>query len=83
MALVSIDLVLIFSISPFLLVISIHADDERSQVSWGAWPQAGQHQMNTGEDVAYKSALQNKKYMMGVSPHFYTSKNPLLSASLQ
>ncbi|KAH8899905.1 glycoside hydrolase [Thozetella sp. PMI_491] len=41
--------------------------------SWGAWPQAGQQKMNTGEDTAYKSALQGKKYMMGVSPHFYTN----------
>ena len=39
--------------------------------------------MNTGEDVAYKSTLQNKKYMMGVSPHFYTSKKTLLLAALQ
>lgn len=29
--------------------------------------------MNTGEDVAYKNALRGKKYMMGVSPYFYTS----------
>jgi hypothetical protein len=42
-------------------------------VSWGAWPQAGQQKINTGEDVAYKSALKGKKYIMGVSPYFYTS----------
>ncbi|KAJ9165719.1 Glycoside hydrolase [Coniochaeta hoffmannii] len=41
--------------------------------SWGAWPQAGQTKMNTGEDIAYKQALQGKKYMMGVSPYFYTN----------
>ncbi|KAB5582809.1 glycoside hydrolase [Coniochaeta sp. 2T2.1] len=41
--------------------------------SWGAWPQAGQQKMNTGEDVAYKNALRGKKYMMGVSPLFYTN----------
>lgn len=29
--------------------------------------------MNTGEDIAYKNALRGKKYMMGVSPYFYTS----------
>jgi hypothetical protein len=29
--------------------------------------------MNTGEDHAYKNVLQGKKYMMGVSPYFYTS----------
>jgi glucan endo-1,3-alpha-glucosidase len=43
-------------------------------VCWGAWPQANQTKMNTGEDLAYKNALQGKKYMMGVSPYFYTSK---------
>jgi len=47
-------------------------------VSWGAWPQAGQTKMNTGEDIAYKQALQGKKYMMGVSPYFYTSMSYLL-----
>ena len=28
--------------------------------------------MSTGNDVAYKSVLQGKSYMMGVSPYFYT-----------
>jgi hypothetical protein len=35
--------------------------------------------MNTGEDVAYKNALQGKKYMMGVSPYFYTSTHSACS----
>ncbi|KAI1076869.1 glycoside hydrolase family 71 protein [Whalleya microplaca] len=40
--------------------------------NWGAWPEANQKTMNTGNDVAYKSVLQGKPYMMGVSPYFYT-----------
>lgn len=32
--------------------------------------------MSTGNDVAYKSVLQGKPYMMGVSPYFYTSMIP-------
>ncbi|KAL7622674.1 hypothetical protein AAE478_008188 [Parahypoxylon ruwenzoriense] len=42
--------------------------------NWGAWPNANEYTMTTGNDVAYKSALQGKAYMMGVSPYFYTSK---------
>ncbi|KAI0430520.1 glycoside hydrolase family 71 protein [Xylaria sp. FL1042] len=41
--------------------------------NWGAWPEANQLTMSTGNDVAYKSVLQGKPYMMGVSPYFYTS----------
>ncbi len=43
--------------------------------NWGAWPQANQEKIDTGEDIAYRQALQGKKYMMGVSPYFYTSKH--------
>ncbi|KAI0517920.1 glycoside hydrolase family 71 protein [Xylaria bambusicola] len=41
--------------------------------NWGAWPEANQLVMSTGNDVAYKSVLQGKPYMMGVSPYFYTN----------
>ncbi|KAI1128332.1 glycoside hydrolase family 71 protein [Nemania abortiva] len=41
--------------------------------NWGAWPEANQLTMSTGNDVAYKSVLQGKPYMMGVSPYFYTN----------
>ncbi|GAW17645.1 hypothetical protein ANO14919_071050 [Xylariales sp. No.14919] len=41
--------------------------------NWGAWPEANQKTMSTGNDVAYKSVLQGKPYMMGVSPYFYTN----------
>ncbi|KAI0811836.1 glycoside hydrolase family 71 protein [Xylaria sp. FL0064] len=41
--------------------------------NWGAWPDANQYTMSTGNDVAYKSVLQGKPYMMGVSPYFYTN----------
>ncbi|KAI8628405.1 glycoside hydrolase family 71 protein [Xylariaceae sp. FL1651] len=41
--------------------------------NWGAWPEANQYTMSTGNDVAYKSVLQGKPYMMGVSPYFYTN----------
>ncbi|KAI0969639.1 glycoside hydrolase family 71 protein [Xylaria arbuscula] len=41
--------------------------------NWGAWPDANQLTMSTGNDVAYQSVLQDKPYMMGVSPYFYTS----------
>jgi glucan endo-1,3-alpha-glucosidase len=57
----------------FFLTASPFAIKLTESVSWGAWPQAGQTKMNTGEDAAYKQALQGKKYMMGVSPYFYTS----------
>ncbi|KAI1742932.1 glycoside hydrolase family 71 protein [Xylaria scruposa] len=40
--------------------------------NWGAWPEANQYTMSTGNDVAYKSVLNGKPYMMGVSPYFYT-----------
>ncbi|KAI0173106.1 glycoside hydrolase family 71 protein [Hypoxylon sp. FL1284] len=40
--------------------------------NWGAWPDANQDTMSDGNDVAYKSVLQGKPYMMGVSPYFYT-----------
>ncbi|KAI3321399.1 glycoside hydrolase family 71 protein [Xylariaceae sp. AK1471] len=41
--------------------------------NWGAWPEANQYTMSTGNDVAYKSVLAGKPYMMGVSPYFYTN----------
>ncbi|KAK3316639.1 glycoside hydrolase [Apodospora peruviana] len=41
--------------------------------SWDAWPKAGQTKMTADEDRAYKHALRGKKYMMGVSPYFYTN----------
>ena len=41
---------------------------------WGVWPRPNQYKLDTGEDMAYKGALQGKKYMMGVSPWFYTGK---------
>ncbi|KAI1429658.1 glycoside hydrolase family 71 protein [Xylaria sp. FL1777] len=41
--------------------------------NWGAWPEPNQLTMSTGNDVAYKSVLQGKPYMMGVSPYFYTN----------
>ncbi|KAI1098371.1 glycoside hydrolase family 71 protein [Jackrogersella minutella] len=40
--------------------------------NWGAWPDANQYTITTGNDQAYQSALQGKPYMMGVSPYFYT-----------
>ncbi|KAI1333626.1 glycoside hydrolase family 71 protein [Xylariaceae sp. FL0016] len=40
--------------------------------NWGAWPEANQNTMSTANDIAYKSVLQGKSYMMGVSPYFYT-----------
>ncbi|KAI6082756.1 glycoside hydrolase family 71 protein [Hypoxylon rubiginosum] len=40
--------------------------------NWGAWPNANEYTINDGNDVAYKSSLQGKSYMMGVSPYFYT-----------
>lgn len=44
-------------------------------VSWDAWPKAGQNQMNINEDLLYCDNLKGKKYMMGVSPYFYTSES--------
>ncbi|KAK0702854.1 glycoside hydrolase [Apiosordaria backusii] len=41
--------------------------------SWDAWPKAGQNQMNINEDLLYCDNLKGKKYMMGVSPYFYTN----------
>lgn len=42
--------------------------------SWCAWPRAGQRQLTTEEDVAYRQVLGSRAYMMGVSPWFYTSE---------
>lgn len=56
-------------------------------VSWDAWPKGCNHKMGPDEDHLYLEALQiekpgifgtpnNKhKYMMGVSPYFYTSEH--------
>ncbi|KAI0450811.1 glycoside hydrolase family 71 protein [Xylaria acuta] len=41
--------------------------------NWGAWPEPNQLTISTGNDVAYKSVLNGKPYMMGVSPYFYTN----------
>ncbi|KAI5860904.1 glycoside hydrolase family 71 protein [Durotheca rogersii] len=41
--------------------------------NWGAWPNANELTISTGNDIAYQSALQGKAYMMGVSPYFYTN----------
>ncbi|KAI1388140.1 glycoside hydrolase family 71 protein [Hypoxylon trugodes] len=41
--------------------------------NWGAWPNANEYTITTGNDQAYKSSLQGKPYMMGVSPYFYTN----------
>ncbi|KAL2264472.1 hypothetical protein VTK26DRAFT_37 [Humicola hyalothermophila] len=40
--------------------------------SWDAWPKAGQAKMAITEDILYRDNLRGKKYMMGVSPWFYT-----------
>ncbi|KAH6842599.1 glycoside hydrolase family 71 protein [Chaetomium sp. MPI-CAGE-AT-0009] len=40
--------------------------------SWDAWPKPGQSNMIMVEDLLYKDCLRGKKYMMGVSPWFYT-----------
>ncbi|KAI1758810.1 glycoside hydrolase family 71 protein [Hypoxylon sp. FL1150] len=37
--------------------------------NWGAWPQANEYTIDDGNDVAYKSSLQGKPYMMGISPY--------------
>ncbi|KAK5654325.1 hypothetical protein OQA88_7503 [Cercophora sp. LCS_1] len=41
--------------------------------SWDAWPKPGVHRMTATEDHLYKEVLQGKKYMMPVSPCFYTN----------
>ncbi|KAK4095914.1 glycoside hydrolase family 71 protein [Parathielavia hyrcaniae] len=41
--------------------------------SWDAWPKAGQSKVTAVEDLLYKDNLGGKKYMMGVSPWFYTN----------
>jgi hypothetical protein len=46
----------------------------KGAVSWDAWPKAGQSKMTTVEDHIYKANLQGKKYMMGVSPWFFTGR---------
>ncbi|KAL2162356.1 hypothetical protein VTH06DRAFT_7269 [Thermothelomyces fergusii] len=40
--------------------------------SWDAWPKPGQSKITPIEDLLYIKNLQGKKYMMGVSPWFYT-----------
>ncbi|KAK2074797.1 hypothetical protein P8C59_008977 [Phyllachora maydis] len=41
--------------------------------SWCAWPRAGQHRMDSTEDILYRETLgEDRVYMMGVSPCFYT-----------
>ncbi|KAJ2897276.1 glycoside hydrolase family 71 protein [Zalerion maritima] len=41
--------------------------------NWESWPLAGQTSKNTDADVGYVNALgSDKKYMMGVSPYFFT-----------
>ncbi|KAK3942588.1 glycoside hydrolase [Diplogelasinospora grovesii] len=41
--------------------------------SWDTWPKAGKHKVTVHEDRLYQSELRGKKYMMGVSPYFYTN----------
>ncbi|KAL2129258.1 hypothetical protein VTI74DRAFT_8012 [Chaetomium olivicolor] len=41
--------------------------------SWDAWPKPGQSKMTTIEDHLYQEQLQGKKFMMGVSPWFFTN----------
>lgn len=45
-------------------------------VYWGAWPRANEQKISPEEDRIYMNVLGSKPYMMGVSPHFYTSKSP-------
>ncbi|MCJ1224641.1 hypothetical protein MMC12_001286 [Toensbergia leucococca] len=40
--------------------------------SWNAWPN-GPENMTDTDDIAWKTALNGKPYMMGVSPWFYTN----------
>ncbi|KAK0616829.1 glycoside hydrolase [Immersiella caudata] len=40
--------------------------------SWDAWPKAGCKRITTNEDKIYQECLRGKKYMMPVSPCFYT-----------
>lgn len=44
-----------------------------SPVYWQAWPNAGEMQKTSSEDVLYTNVLGDKSYMMGVSPWFYTN----------
>ncbi|GAB1316196.1 Glycoside hydrolase [Madurella fahalii] len=41
--------------------------------SWDAWPRAGCTKMTPAEDLFYRENLRGKKYMMGISPWFYTN----------
>ena len=45
----------------------------RITVSWDAWPKAGCSNVTSDEDKIYQEILRGKKYMMPVSPCFYTS----------
>jgi hypothetical protein len=47
----------------------------KGAVSWDAWPKAGQSKITTVEDHLYKANLGGKKYMMGVSPWFFTGRS--------
>ena len=49
-------------------------------VSWCAWPRADETRMTTDEDLLYKRYLGDKKYMMSVSPWFYTRKSIIAPA---
>ncbi|KAK0644585.1 glycoside hydrolase [Cercophora newfieldiana] len=40
--------------------------------SWDAWPKAGSTRVTTNEDRIYQECLRGKRYMMPVSPCFYT-----------
>ena len=53
----------------------------RGAVSWDAWPKTRQSKMTTVEDILYQGNLGGKKYMMGVSPWFYTGKSALQGMS--
>ncbi|KAK1754285.1 glycoside hydrolase [Echria macrotheca] len=41
--------------------------------SWDAWPKACHTKMSTNEDELYLEVLKGKKYMMPISPCFYTN----------
>lgn len=58
-----------------LLAVGFGAMKLTAAVSWDAWPKAGQSKMTTVEDLLYKDNLLGKKYMMGVSPWFYTGRH--------
>lgn len=51
--------------------IQAHFDIIDGAFSWDMWP-AGAEDMTTESDLAWKTALGSKHFMMGISPWFYT-----------